>query len=174
MENSQKAIVIGVTLFIVILLISIVLLSVNLGIGTAESVSEQYSIKDKNLEKQLILQYDEQIVTGQDVLDAIDFYNEKLNYNIVVYNNEVLDTGYLKGWKIYSGVKSLKGITAAYTGAYVLSNFTTYKMIYPTTEINLSTNAELKAKVDLSADYKGNIVKVDNQFLAGIVFSKQN
>jgi len=84
MENGQKAIMIGVGVFIVVLIISVVIVIVNLGTSTASKSSEKVSGISKSLEQKLVTMYDNKMLSGTDVLYAIETYNEQLDYNIIV------------------------------------------------------------------------------------------
>jgi len=79
MENGQKAIMIGVGVFITILIISIVILITNLGTGMSERGATKIGKINSSLEKQIISQYENQTVTGQDVVFAIENYYGDLN-----------------------------------------------------------------------------------------------
>jgi len=84
MENAQRSIMIAVGIFIVILIISIVMLIVNLGINTTNKSSEKIVGISKSLEKNLITMYDDKMVSGEGVLDAIEKYNAQIDYNIML------------------------------------------------------------------------------------------
>lgn len=84
MENSKKAIMIGVGLFLTILVVSIVLLVTNLGITTTNESKDKIVNINKGLQNQLVNQYDRIAITGQDVINFISRNMEELNGNIFV------------------------------------------------------------------------------------------
>lgn len=105
MDNAQKALIIGISLFLTILLISVVLLINNSGLSTIKKSGDQVSQISASLEKQLITQYDQRILTGQDVANAIDNYNTKLDGYVMV---SVGDTKFIRGYNLKKKIKPYK------------------------------------------------------------------
>lgn len=74
MDNAQKAIMIGVGLFVTILVIAAVMLIVNAALDMLDGASENISNLSASLQEQLTRDYDDVTVTGAKVKAAIDMY----------------------------------------------------------------------------------------------------
>ena len=74
MDNAQKAIMIGVGLFIAIIIISAVLLITNLGTGLIDDAKGNLSNISTQLQQQLVTEYDAKIVQGSEALAAVRKY----------------------------------------------------------------------------------------------------
>jgi len=70
MDNAQKAIMIGVGLFITIIIISAVLLITNIGTGLITGAQGQLSSISTALQNQITQAYDGKTMTGADVISA--------------------------------------------------------------------------------------------------------
>ena len=74
MDNAQKAIMIGVGLFITIIIISAVLLIVNLGTGLVDDATAELGTMSSSLQNQILQNYDNKQLTGVQVRSAIQQY----------------------------------------------------------------------------------------------------
>ncbi|MBR6688471.1 MAG: hypothetical protein IKL68_00440 [Clostridia bacterium] len=83
MDNAQKAIMIGVGLFITIIIISSVLLISNMGTNMITSAQSQLSGITKGLQNQITAAYDGKTLTGAEVIAAFQQY-ESSEMSIVV------------------------------------------------------------------------------------------
>ena len=86
MDNAQKAIMIGVGLFITIIIISAVLLITNLGTGLITNAQGQLSSISKALQNQITAAYDGKTMTGAEVVAACQQY-ENSEMSVVVAVN---------------------------------------------------------------------------------------
>lgn len=95
MDNAQKAIMIGVGLFITIIIISAVLLITNLGTGLVNNAQGQLSNISTSLQQQVTSSYDGKIMTGNDVISAVQQYQNSndLSVRIVVASATQFETG---------------------------------------------------------------------------------
>lgn len=83
MDNAQKAIMIGVGLFITIIIISAVLLITNLGTGLIGNAQGQLSNISKALQNQVTAAYDGKTMTGAEVIAAVQQYeNSEMSITI--------------------------------------------------------------------------------------------
>lgn len=83
MENAQKAIMIGVGLFITIIIIAAVMLITGMGQDLLNRGTEQLGGISGQLEQQLTSQYDNVEVSGSQVLSAMQkYYNDT---SLVIY-----------------------------------------------------------------------------------------
>lgn len=98
MDNAQKAIMIGVGLFITIIIISAVLLITNLGTNLVTNAQGQLSNISKSLQNQVTAAYDGKTMTGAEVVAAVQQY-ENSEMSIVI-NNGTKD--YLTGKYVLS------------------------------------------------------------------------
>lgn len=74
MDNAQKAIMIGVGLFITIIIISAVLLIVNLGTGLVDDATAELSTMSSSLQNQILQSYDNKVLSGVQVRSAVQQY----------------------------------------------------------------------------------------------------
>jgi len=95
MDNAQKAIMIGVGLFITIIIISAVLLITNLGTGLINDAQSQLSNISSAVQSQITSSYDGKTMTGNDVISAVQQYQNSndISVRIVVANNKQFQTG---------------------------------------------------------------------------------
>ena len=90
MDNAQKAIMIGVGLFITIIIISAVLLITNIGTDLINNARNQMSSISKSLQNQVTAAFDGKTVTGSDVIAACQQYenSDQISVKIVVTKTE--------------------------------------------------------------------------------------
>ena len=84
MDNAQKAIMIGVGLFITIIIISVVLLITNLGTGTINDATESVSNMNKSLQEQIKRLYDNRKLTGAEVKNLYQQYKDSKEVWLVI------------------------------------------------------------------------------------------
>ncbi len=87
MDNAQKAIMIGVGLFITILVIAAVMTITNLGINVVDQGKSQVTNLSASMQQQLVADYDGTTLTGQEVLDGIQKYYKSDNVVVYLANN---------------------------------------------------------------------------------------
>ena len=95
MDNAQKAIMIGVGLFITIIIISAVLLITNLGTGLINNAQSQLSNISSAVQSQITGSYDGKIMSGSEVISAIQVYQNSndVSVRVVVSNAKQFQTG---------------------------------------------------------------------------------
>ena len=118
MDNAQKAIMIGVGLFITIIIISSVLLISNMGTNLITSAQSQLSGITKGLQNQITAAYDGKTLTGAEVIAAFQQYESSEMSIIVNVNGTHGKTG--KYSLDYAGLKTDKtgGTAPAATQSY--------------------------------------------------------
>lgn len=84
MDNAQKAIMIGVGLFITIIIISAVLLITNLGTGLMNDASSELGSISGVLRSQILDNYDGKTKTGSEMLAAVRQYANSDSVAIVL------------------------------------------------------------------------------------------
>ena len=88
MDNAQKAIMIGVGLFITIIIISAVLLIVNLGTGLVDDATAELGSMATTLQTQILQTYDGKVVSGTQVKAATNQYANDASLCIVLCTKE--------------------------------------------------------------------------------------
>ena len=84
MDNAQKAIMIGVGLFITIIIISAVLLIVNLGTGLVDDATAELGTMSTSLQNQILQSYDNKVLSGVQVRSAIQQYIRSTDLTVVL------------------------------------------------------------------------------------------
>ena len=84
MDNAQKAIMIGVGLFITIIIISAVLLIVNLGTGLVDDATAELGSMSTSLQNQILQNYDNKVLTGVQVRSAIQQYIRSTDLTVML------------------------------------------------------------------------------------------
>lgn len=93
MDNAQKAIMIGVGLFITIIVIAAVMLITGIGQDLLNSGTQQLSGISESLRTQIIDQYDGKVMTGAQVRSAaVDLVNRNETSIKVKIDTEEVDT----------------------------------------------------------------------------------
>ena len=87
MDNAQKAIMIGVGLFITIIIISAVLLIVNLGTGLVDDATGELGTMSTSLQNQILQSYDNKLLSGVQVRSAIQQYMSSADMTVVLMAN---------------------------------------------------------------------------------------
>lgn len=84
MDNAQKAIMIGVGLFITIIIISAVLLITNLGTDLVNNARAKLANISTALQNQVLQAFDGEVMSGTEVLSAVQQYqNDEISIMIV-------------------------------------------------------------------------------------------
>ena len=164
MDNAQKAIMIGVGLFITIIIISAVMLITSAGQDMINNSTNQVGNISSSLQAQLTSQFDETVLNGSQVISAVKQYYTTDGFVIVVNNNGTTSAGEsnygLAAYTEWVGSSSwdVKGIkTTGYTKTAVgkltdATNSTTY--------------------VSSTAKYKAHLLKISNS-VVGLYFVKE-
>ena len=178
MDNAQKAIMIGVGLFITIIIISAVLLITNLGTGLIGNAQGQLSNISKALQNQVTAAYDGKTMTGADVIAAVQQY-ENSEMSITINNNK---QDYFSGkYKIASAdIKDAKtdGTAIGHVGSYPGGAYYTGAALVELVSADKTNVTELQANdkggVSAVKTYYSSIVKDANtDTVVGIVFMQR-
>lgn len=179
MDNAQKAIMIGVGLFITIIIISAVLLITNLGTNLVTSAQGQLSNISKSLQNQVTAAYDGKTMTGAEVVAAVQQY-ENSEMSIVINNGS---KDYLTGkYVLNSGAMSSDkagaikiGNTASYPGGVYFSYTGTLTELSDSNKTNLTElQSATGAGVSAVKTYYSSIVKdASTDTVLGIVFMQK-
>ena len=114
MENTTKAIMVGVALFIVIGLITAVVLITSIGTDTIGKQDKNLQGVSESVATQIIDNYNNRDLTGVNVISAIKKFYNKENFLLVVEGNDKYSTK-----KISSGSVSVSGTKAEFSGSLI-------------------------------------------------------
>lgn len=175
MDNAQKAIMIGVGLFITIIIISAVLLIVNLGTGLVDDATGELGTMSTSLQNQILQSYDNKTLSGVQVRSAIQQYMTSTDMTVVLMQGTTLAA--TVGSKNFATGKVTK------TGEFYVVDQTEYTT---PTGVKTGTGATHKTSmsdfndiekvaggtyINTSKNYKSYVLKVkDTDTIVGIVF----
>lgn len=124
MENSQKAIMIGVGLFITIIIIGAVMAIMGVGTGMLTQGQAQLGKLSANMQNQLTSSYDNTNMTGAQVLAAINTLNAETQISVQLYNgtSTTAPTAYVNGIALYSGTTlTAPSISSTHSGVTTIA-----------------------------------------------------
>ena len=180
MDNAQKAIMIGVGLFITIIIISAVLLIVNLGTGLVDDATSELGTMSTTLQSQILQTYDGKIISGTQVRAATNQYANDKALCVVVFDkdgNVTGQTGYaaLSATNVIANIKDKIGksnVKVDGIGNDVLYTSWGATAVKTTaTEFSSSTD---KAFINTSKNYKVSVIKNGNDTAIAIAFQVAN
>ena len=162
MDNAQKAIMIGVGLFITIIIIAAVMLITGMGQDMINSSTSQVSNISSSLQAQLTSQYDETVLTGSQVISAVKANNTTEGMVIVVDNGSGT-TNY--GRSIVDG--NFSSADAGYKIAPKIKENPSQTAIGKLTDANSSSTY-----VPSTGKFKAHLIKISDT-VVGIYFVKK-
>ena len=180
MDNAQKAIMIGVGLFITIIIISAVLLIVNLGTGLVDDATSELGTMSTSLQNQILQSYDGKIISGTQVRAATNQYANDKALCVVVFDkdgNVTGQTGYaaLNKTNVIENIKDNIGksnVKVTGIGSDVL--YTEWgATVVKTTATEFSSSTD-KAFINTSKNYKASVIKNGNDTAIAIAFQVAN
>lgn len=167
MDNAQKAIMIGVGLFITIIIIAAVMLITGMGQDMINSSTTQVSNISSSLQAQLTSQYDGTVLNGSQVISAV-----KANYTtegmvIIVDNGTSNNSATNYGRSIISDPTSIEVPTdqALKVNAIKVNND-------PVAVGKLSDASSSSTYVATSSRYNANLIKISDA-VVGICFKRK-
>ena len=162
MDNAQKAIMIGVGLFVTILIIAAVMLIVTPAIDMIKNATNRVTNLSESLQKQLTLEYDDTTVTGARVISAIQLYctDEDMVLEVKATSGaDYLEYGKVRGNGTLELEKALK---------YDASNVQSKVSV-------LTDSSDTTNYVPASARYKAELIKsTTGDVVMGIRFTRVN
>ncbi len=175
MDNAQKAIMIGVGLFITIIIISAVLLVVNLGTGLVDDATSNLSSMSSSLQNQILQNYDAKVVSGTQVRGAIQQYMTATDLSIVLVNddgNSVASVGarnlagQANGADIQITIDPVDGTAEISSDHYTNSDDAATIAMTRFTDVNFAGITY----VNTSARYNAYVIRVDGDAMVGVIF----
>ena len=176
MDNAQKAIMIGVGLFITIIIISSVLLISNMGTNLITSAQSQLSGITKGLQNQITAAYDGKTLTGAEVIAAFQQY-ESSEMSIVVQVGSL--KGYTGKYKLDEtklqqdkSTTTAPAATQSYPGGvYYTGGYTEFASNGRTTLTKLQTTGSGNMGVNASKTFYSSVIKDSTtDTVVGILF----
>jgi len=176
MDNAQKAIMIGVGLFITIIIISAVLLIVNLGTGLVDESTAKLDSISSSLQGRLTEEYDGKIMTGNRVLSTIKEFENSTSIGITVVTNNSDSEGCSDG---HTGACSLwfdheedlgEVFNDIKAGKRVEGVCEDWSSSDEKTSISQFTSATRNEKINKTKQYKSSLVESKNGTIIGIIF----
>lgn len=157
MDNAQKAIMIGVGLFITIIIIAAVMVIVNMGQGLVNQGTQEVSKLSSEMQRSMTQEYDNKMKTGAEVLAAVKKYYNDPDRVIIVYNNTNIPVQ-VGGLKATKDSNNTVGTITQNESVPAISTFS---------DIKNSTNYIVP-----TARYQSNVL-IQNDAAVGIVFVKK-
>jgi hypothetical protein len=160
MDNAQKAIMIGVGLFVTILIIAAVMLIVNPAISLINNATNRVTNLSDALQQQLTQEYDDVTVTGAKVISTIQLYCTDQDMILEVQptvGGEILELGKVRGDGTTSIAKALN-----------------YDSSHEQTKVSaLSNSSNTSTYVPASARYDAQLIRSSNgDSVLGIIFTR--
>ena len=164
MDNAQKAIMIGVGLFITIIIIAAVMLITGMGQDMLVQGQEQVSNISSSLQAQLTADFDESTVTGAQVITAIKRYYKDETMALIVNNGKsVTSYGKINPNNYSDG--------ANYTGYTEVESTTANS---PVGVGKLSDASDANTYVPSTAQYEAHLIKIKNSDnVIGLYFKRK-
>ncbi len=161
MDNAQKAIMIGVGLFVTILIIAAVMLIVNPAINLINNATNKVTNLSDALQQQLTQEYDDVVVTGAKVVSTVQLYNTDQSMILEVQpivGGDILELGKVRGNGTVSIDKAL-----SYDSSHAQAKVST-----------LSDSSNTSTYVPASARYKAQLIKsTSGDVVLGILFTRE-
>lgn len=179
MDNAQKAIMIGVGLFITIIIIAAVMAITGMGQKIMNQGSSQVGNLSSQLQQQLTSDYDNVSLTGADVVNGIQkYYNDK---DIVVYlfNSRNGDAKCTSAKKLntapsnfnYGDVTTTDSVNV--TDVSVTDNVDNSKVNQQPTIGSLNDSSNTTWYINPRASYQSKLIKTNDNVVCGVVFYKK-
>ena len=154
MDNAQKAIMIGVGLFITIIIISAVLLIVNLGTGLVDDATAELRTMSSSLQNQILQSYDNKTLTGVQVRIAIQQYLRSSDMVVVLLGSTT------------SGATTTQGITATVGTPRNINSVT----INGATDDFFTVAANIYQNTETSNNHESTMTQFNNVARAGTTY----
>ena len=184
MDNAQKAIMIGVGLFITIIIISAVLLIVNLGTGLVDDATAELGTMATTLQSQILQTYDGKIVSGTQVKAATNRYANDAALCVVLCKKGSTDI------VARTGAAYVQGITGTIGGTDVTLKKDAKSVDLPLLNWNVETTIGGKkvtpirtsasdfsnsldttgVYINTAKNYNASVIRNSNDAVVGIVF----
>lgn len=160
MDNAQKAIMIGVGLFITIIIIAAVMLITGMGQNLLNKGTDKVAGISAQLDQTELEEYDNKMVNGTRVLSAVKKYWTDENIVIYVDNGTTAQRKYTTALKVDNIASPTKTVENTTHGTDSAGNYD---------PIATGTNA---CPIGTATRYKAELIKI-NSSAVGVKFTKQ-
>lgn len=150
MDNAQKAIMIGVGLFITIILITAVMAITGIGTGLLNSGQEKIAGLSSQLESQLTADFDNKSMSGSEVLAHCTKYYQTLEMEVVLDNS---------GTEYFVSNYATNGTEVTYNNNNI-------------TKVEMQTSGNTSKRIVTTGRYLSTLI-IENDLVVGIKFTKQ-
>ena len=159
MDNAQKAIMIGVGLFITIIIISAVLLISNLGTGLINDASENLGSMTTGLQNQILASYDGKVLSGTQLRAAVQQYSGSNQLCVAICNGTTAGSGSGATAWVYVGAKALTNLKSGTTDVTSASHLKSGGITGSVNESGTTkTYSEVAPEISTSRYYKTAVV----------------
>ena len=165
MDNAQKAIMIGVGLFITIIIIAAVMLITGMGQNLLNKGTDKVAGISASLDMTELEAYDNTSVNGSNVVAAVKKY--WTDANIVVYVKTGTGEAQCTTYTALASAPSVADKATFATGTGITDNSTTHNK----QTVSMYTSSTGTNAIATSAKYKAYLIKVNNN-VVGIYFEK--
>jgi len=173
MDNAQKAIMIGVGLFITIIVIAAVMAITGIGTDLLNQGQSQLGGLSAQISQQLTAEYDDVQMSGAQVLSAVQKYYNDPKMVVAVYNTTTYTTPV---WATPNMTVVTAPTSATAVGDVVAPNTSTIIATTPTPRVALnqfsSVTASTANKVVTTAQYQAKLIKL-NGVTVGVAFLRR-
>ena len=180
MDNAQKAIMIGVGLFITIIIISSVLLISNMGTNLITSAQSQLSGITKGLQNQITAAYDGKTLSGAEVIAAFQQYeSSEMSIIVAISTTKIGYTGKYQltvtDLKSDKGGDTAPGNSQSYPGGvYYSGSYAEFAANGRTTLTKLQATGTDGLGVNASKTFYSSVIKdATTDTVIGILFAQR-
>jgi len=171
MDNAQKAIMIGVGLFITIIIISAVLLIVNLGTGLVDESTAKLDSISSSLQGRLTEEYDNKIMTGSRVLSTIREFENSTSLCIGVFG-PISENGFCTAIA-HTGAKPISVVDGNIGRERVVvyeGDMGDWSSSADKTSMKDFTSPTEETAINQSKQYRCSLIESENGTIVGIAF----
>lgn len=167
MDNAQKAIIIGVSVFITIAIITAVIVITSIGTDTMNSGNQRLEGVSASVASQLLASYDVKEITGANVISSIKKFYDKENFLLCVddFGMATLNQKYYSTLKKIGSTKLEPSMSNVIDGhdLFVASELKSYACVV------LASNAVLSNNTPNISNLSSNIKSTD-KYMAYIIY----
>lgn len=185
MDNAQKAIMIGVGLFITIIIISAVLLITNMGSSTINKSATELGTISDSTQNQIIKDYDGKMISSTEALELIKKYYAGKDGVSIFFTNDIVcpyppgaasiarvGAKYIWYTYNYTTIGTAKRLYASFSPSYVYVY--AFNGSYSKTSLSDFSNNTNQFYIAPGVQYKTSIVYMNNTYtsVVGIAIQK--
>lgn len=169
MDNAQKAIMIGVGLFITIIIIAAVMLITGMGQDMLTSGQQQVSNISSSLQAQITSDFDGTTVTGAQVISAVKrYYTDE---TMVITVKATAGTG---ATSAEYGKVTATGLEGSAANGYTADGTAENTAVVKVGKLSDTSSSNAAYYVPNSAKYSANVIRIEgSDTVIGVVFERK-